>query len=105
MNQTFTHTTPPAKPPLSRRHDDHEGSERQLQWSLLVPLIVNPIKVTVIEAMHYLGQPVSATDLHKSFGKFSVAHLSYYMRTLAKAGVVERCGSKRSEALSRGSTS
>lgn len=58
-------------------------------WSAIVPL-VHPMKVAIIEAMHHIGRPMSATDLHRSLGREGggLSYLSYHVRTLAEAGVI-----------------
>lgn len=61
-------------------------------WNVLVPHVVNPIKVAVIEAMWWVAVPLSATDLAKLITdnrKSDVPRISYHLKTLADAGVLE----------------
>ncbi len=60
-------------------------------WETLVPLLVHPVKVEIIEAMAWIGLPLSATDLDRVLcGKVGVSLLSYHLRKLAKVGALER---------------
>jgi hypothetical protein len=65
------------------------GGNEPFDWSLLVPHIVNPIKVGVIEAMSWIGEPLSARDLSKVFeDEWGLSAISYHVRTLAEAGTL-----------------
>jgi DNA-binding transcriptional ArsR family regulator len=65
-------------------------------WSALVPRIVHPLKVTIIEAMCWIGRPLSAAELVEVFDeRFSVSHISYHVRELRKAKVVKKARSRR----------
>lgn len=60
-------------------------------WETLVPLLVHPVKVEVIEAMAWIGLPLSATDLDRVLrGRVGVSLLSYHLRKLAEVGALER---------------
>jgi hypothetical protein len=60
------------------------------QWELLVPHIVHPLKVEIVEALHWIDTPLSASDLTKVLGhrKYDLSHVSYHMVTLAKTGAL-----------------
>lgn len=58
-------------------------------WGGLVPFLVHPMKVTIIEALRWIGQPLSATDIRKTLdGQFTVQFISYHMGALAKVGAI-----------------
>lgn len=60
-------------------------------WETLVPLLVHPVKVEIIEAMAWIGLPLSATDLDRVLrGKVGVSLLSYHLRKLTEVGALER---------------
>ena len=60
-------------------------------WSSLVLHIVHPLKVAIVEATLRIGEPVSATDLTRSFGGgCSLSLVSYHQAQLAKIGVLEQ---------------
>ena len=60
-------------------------------WDSLVPYLVHPVKVAIIEAMEWVEVPVSPRELDRLFGEeFGVSLVSYHMRTLADVGVVEK---------------
>lgn len=60
-------------------------------WEALVPLLVHPVKVEIIEAMAWVGLPLSATDLDRILrGQIGVSLLSYHLRKLTEVGALER---------------
>jgi len=60
-------------------------------WNSLIQLSVHPAKVAIIEAMLWIEVPLSPKELDRIFDEqFGVSLVSYHMRTLADAGVVER---------------
>jgi len=60
-------------------------------WEALVPRLVHPVKVEIIEAMSWIGLPLSATDLDRILrGRVGVSLLSYHLRKLAEVGALER---------------
>jgi hypothetical protein len=86
---------PPARP--SRAAEARTGDEPVAVWERLVPHVVSPIEVAIIEALLWIQEPLSATDLSKSF-----SHRSYYARlvnhhasTLEEFGVVEVVGHRK----------
>lgn len=63
----------------------------QFNWHSLIPLTVHPAKVAIIEAMEWIGVPLSPKELDRVFDEeIGVSLVSYHMRTLVGAGVVER---------------
>ncbi len=71
--------------------------DEPFHWDLLVPYVVHPLKVSIIEALRWIDVPLSATDLTKVIEdeKFGLSHVSYHMVKLAEAGVVEVTGSRQ----------
>jgi DNA-binding transcriptional ArsR family regulator len=66
-------------------------TNQPFSWEALVPLLVHPVKVTIIEAMSWVDQPLSATDLDRILhGHAGVSLLSYHLRKLAELGAIER---------------
>lgn len=60
-------------------------------WAALVPLLVHPVKVEIIEALSWVGLPLSATDLDRLLhGQIGVSLLSYHLRKLVEVGAIER---------------
>lgn len=60
-------------------------------WESLVPIFVHPVKIEVIEAMHWIGQPLSATELASILAqrKYKLGVVAYHVTSLAKLGVLE----------------
>jgi hypothetical protein len=67
-----------------------EGAE-PFAWDALVPHIVHPLKVLIVEAMQWIDEPLSASDLTKVIDdeKYGLSHVSYHTVRLASAGVIE----------------
>jgi DNA-binding transcriptional ArsR family regulator len=64
---------------------------RTFNWETLVPLLVHPVKVEIIEAMAWIGLPLSATDLDRVLrGQVGVSLLSYHLRKLTEVGALRR---------------
>jgi hypothetical protein len=60
-------------------------------WGTLVPYLIHPVKVAIIEAMEWMEVPLSPRDLDLMFDEqFGVSLVSYHMRTLTEVGVVEK---------------
>lgn len=81
---------PKQRPSVGPNRAAAEGDEG-FDWESLVPLFVHPIKVEVIEAMHWIGQPLSATELATILAsrKYKLGVVAYHVSKLAKLGVIE----------------
>ena len=65
--------------------------EWSFDWASLVPHLVHPVKVAIIEAMSWVEPPLSPKELDRIFDEqFGVSLVAYHVRTLADVGVVER---------------
>lgn len=54
-------------------------------WSRLVPCVVHPVKVTIIEAVATIGRPLSPSELHEVLDhQFSLSLISHHVKSLAK---------------------
>jgi Helix-turn-helix domain len=59
-------------------------------WEALVALLIHPVKVSIIEAMDWVGEPLSATDLDRILkGQVGVSLISYHLRKLVELGVLQ----------------
>lgn len=71
-----------------------EGDELPFDWAALVPRIMHPMRVSIIEAMHWIERPISATDFNQMAEEPepSVSRLSYHFKVLAgpKVAVIEQ---------------
>jgi DNA-binding transcriptional ArsR family regulator len=63
----------------------------RFDWETLVPLVVHPLKVTAIEALEWIGQPLSASDLTKIIDdeKMGLSHVSYHLNRLGAVGALK----------------
>lgn len=73
-----------------------DGDERQFDWLSLIPRVIHPLKVAIIEAMLWIDQPLSASDLAKVFSReFSLGLVAYHLKELEKAAVTEVVGDRQ----------
>jgi hypothetical protein len=71
-----------------------ESTENHFQgWEAYVPHFVHPIKVAIVEALCWMGSPLSAVQLTKfcSGGEesFREPNVRYHLHQLVKVGVLE----------------
>jgi uncharacterized membrane protein YuzA (DUF378 family) len=71
-----------------------KGQERDgptFDWAALVPRLVHPLKVEIIEALLWIDQPLSSADLMKVFGTkhASLSLVAYHVKGLAKVGAIK----------------
>jgi DNA-binding transcriptional ArsR family regulator len=69
-----------------------EGSESpSFDWEALVPLLVHPMRVQIVEALVWIGAPLSASDLRQLLGeRLTLRCLSYHLNRLVEAGAIEK---------------
>jgi hypothetical protein len=66
-------------------------AEDHFNWGALVPHLIHPAKVLIIEAMEWVAMPLSPRDLDRIFDEqLGVSLISYHMKTLADVGAVEK---------------
>jgi DNA-binding transcriptional ArsR family regulator len=64
-----------------------------VDWSALVPRLVHPTKVVILEAMLRIGRPMSATELEEvACGDIALDSFSYHLKRLVNVGVLEAVG-------------
>lgn len=63
-------------------------------WEALVPRLLHPTKLLVVEALLWLGEPMSAIGLSRMLDDpgYSGGVISYHLRVMAEAGVLMRAG-------------
>ncbi len=74
------------------------GEPKPVEWSweALVPHLIHPTKVQVIEAMLWIGRPMSAVDLERVFnGSPRLGVISYHLKRLAGPGILECVGTRQ----------
>jgi hypothetical protein len=64
--------------------------EPAFDWATLVPRVIHPARVAIIEALRWIGEPLSAKDFKELFAdqEFITPYLSYHVVELAKAGAI-----------------
>jgi hypothetical protein len=86
---------PPAWP---RPGDGTEGDGPAFDWAALVPRIVHPVKVAIVEALLWTGHPLSATELRSLFDEpegYYLSIVSYHVSKLVEAGALQETGSRK----------
>ncbi len=62
----------------------------RFDWGSLVPHVIHPLKVAIIEALLWVEQPLSATDFRKLLNeRFSTPRISYHLVKLAETDALE----------------
>lgn len=63
---------------------------QSFNWEALIPHLVHPVKVAMIEAMEWIDVPLSPKELDRIFDEeYGVSLVAYHMRTLSEVGVVQ----------------
>lgn len=61
-----------------------------VDWDALLGQLVHPTQVAVIEALRWVGQPLSATELTEIFDdRLGLSAISYHVRRLKDLGILE----------------
>jgi DNA-binding transcriptional ArsR family regulator len=68
-----------------------DGDGLAFDWGTLVPVLLHPAKVAIIEALRWVGQPLSASDICALIDdeEYYLSSLSYHAVKLAEAGAIE----------------
>lgn len=62
-----------------------------LDWGVLVPHLVHPTKVWIIEAMLWIDRPLSASELERVFDlTLSLSRIAYHVKSLVKGGMLRQ---------------
>jgi DNA-binding transcriptional ArsR family regulator len=65
-------------------------------WARLVPRIVHPLRVAIIEALARIGEPLSPSELALVLGDdIAISLVSYHVRELRKVGVIEAVATRQ----------
>lgn len=70
--------------------DQEEHEQGRFDWAALAALSIHPLKVGIIEALRYVGRPLSATELAELLADahYSPELVSYHAGALVKLGVL-----------------
>jgi len=65
-------------------------------WEGLVPRLLHPIKLVVVEALLWVGEPMSATGLAAMLEEpaYYGGVISYHLRVMVEGGVLVRTGER-----------
>lgn len=66
-----------------------------MDWDALVARFIHPTKLWIIEAMLWIDEPLSASELEQVFaGEAGYPALSYHLRALVAQDVIEEVGAR-----------
>lgn len=72
------------------------GAGPAFDWAALVPQVVHPDKVAIIEAMFFVDLPMSALDLHFALdSECALSHTAYHVRVLADFGAIRKVSQRQ----------
>lgn len=88
-------TLPKERPAINP--ENSRGSRLEFCWASLVASSVHPVKVAVVEAMSWVHEPLSATELEQLFGDhdYNLDVVLYHLRGLARLDVIEVTDTRR----------
>lgn len=91
---TTPNATPDSTPPSSkgsRGGADVQAGDEQFIWTSLVPRLVHPTKLAIIEALIEAGRPLSAGDLTPLVPAVdgNVELIRYHAKSMVVAGALE----------------
>lgn len=83
--------------PKSRERSQEDDGELLFDWATLVPFVVHPMRVAMIEALRWIGEPLSASDFEALFfaEEISTSMASYHLVELARAGAVAKVSERQ----------
>lgn len=72
---------------------DLAESEVSVDWRAVVTSLLHPTKLVILEAIAWIGRPLSATELEAiTDGEAPLSSFSFHLKQLAKAGILEIVG-------------
>lgn len=93
--------TPKTLPEIRPGSDGGAGDEA-FRWDVLVSRLLHPIQASMIEALLWIGLPLSPSDLsHMYDGEFSNSHTGYHVQVLAKLEIVELVDTEQVRGVTR----
>lgn len=93
MSEPSVEATEKASSPVCRLGDMDTGPDGDdsffFDWNPFVPQLVHPMKVAIVEALAYMEQPLSASELKRLFGDVRyISNVSYHLEELSQIGAV-----------------
>ena len=65
------------------------AGDEQFHWETLVSQTVHPMRIAIVEALAWIGRPLTSNDLFNSFDRpGSIGNVGYHVKELAKMGVL-----------------
>jgi predicted transcriptional regulator len=93
-----------AVPPIlpKDRPPFRKASRKRFDWSRVIDSHVHEVKVAVIEALNWIGGPLSAKELWLIFGpqRYPYPTVAFHVKALAKAGLVQQTDARQARGSS-----
>lgn len=72
------------------------GWDERFLWESLIPRLLSPVRVAIIEAIRCIGRPLTANDLAMMFFRpdYYLARMDYHLKAMAKHGALEKIESR-----------
>jgi hypothetical protein len=79
---------PPIRP--GRDADGDPKDKPHFDWEELVSLVIHPLKIEIIEALLWIGEPLSAAELVEILdGRYSLSLIVYHAKALENMKAIE----------------
>ncbi len=81
--------------PSNGESDMTVGPGSTFDWDALVPYLIHPLKVAIVETISWIDMPLSASELARIFmSEFELSLVSYHLTKLAQVGAVVKVGQR-----------
>jgi hypothetical protein len=76
---------------------DKDVQPGDFSWAILAARTIHPLKVAIIEAMLWLGQPLSPKEMTEMLpvGEYKLDLVSYHFSSMVRLGVLEKRGARQ----------
>ena len=82
-------TAPNATPQSANAGEAGGAGGERFRWDLLVSRVLHPIQLSMIEALVWIGLPLSPSDLSQMYGgEYTNSHTGYHVKVLVDHGIV-----------------
>lgn len=90
-------STLPVERPAITPGRNPPGSRREFCWASLVASSIHPVKVAIVEAMLWVHEPLSASELEQLFGDgdYNLDIVLYHLRGLTRLNVMSVTDARR----------
>jgi hypothetical protein len=96
-----SHATPTLLPEISPDSNGGAGNE-VFRWDILVSRILHPIQLAMVEALIWIGLPLSPSDLSEMYGgEYTDSHAGYHVKALVSHGILRLADTEQVRGVTR----